>query len=211
MIKEVCIENFTNVPELIKKGADRFELNTDLAAGGLTPSFGVIKKTVEYSHKYNVPVMTMIRPRSGNFVYNKAEINIMMSDIQMVSLLGGDGVVFGCLTQENQLDKSNLKKLIKLSKSLGLTVVMHMAFDEINPEEKKEAIDWLSKQKVDRILTHGGSLKKSIEETYSQLKDTIAYAQGKIEILPGGGITSQNLDNVDKHLQNNQYHGSRII
>ncbi len=44
MIKEVCIENFTDVPRFINLGADRFELNSDLAAGDLTPSFGVIKK-----------------------------------------------------------------------------------------------------------------------------------------------------------------------
>ena len=68
MIKEVCVENFTNVPLMIERGADRIELNNDLSVGGTTPSFGVIKKTVEYTHKHDVPVIVMIRPRGGNFL-----------------------------------------------------------------------------------------------------------------------------------------------
>lgn len=187
MIKEACIENFTRVPDLVKKGANRFELNTDLASGGLTPSFGVIKKTVEYSHQHNVPVMVMIRPRSGDFVYNQDEVAIMKSDIEMASLLNVNGVVFGCLSKENHLDKVNMEDLIDLSKHLNLEIVMHMAFDAINPDEQLETIDWLSNHGVNRILTHGGSLKLPIATTMSQIKKYIDYAKGKIEILPGGG------------------------
>ena len=104
MLKEVCVENFTNVPLMIERGAERIELNNDLANGGTTPSFGVIKKTVEYAHKYNVPVIVMIRPRSGNFVYTADELEIMNSDIQMCSLLKADGIAFGCLTDNKQLE-----------------------------------------------------------------------------------------------------------
>ena len=112
MIKEVCVENFTNVPLMIKRGANRIELNNDLAAGGTTPSFGVIKKTVEFAHRYNVPVIVMIRPRSGNFVYTADELEIMNNDIQMCSLLNADGIAFGCLTNNKQLDKTAMKQLI---------------------------------------------------------------------------------------------------
>lgn len=99
MIKEVCVENFTNVPLMIERGADRIELNNDLSVCGTTPSFGVIKKTVEYTHKHDVPVIVMIRPRGGNFVYSEDELEIMINDIQICSLLGVDGVTFGCLTK----------------------------------------------------------------------------------------------------------------
>lgn len=109
MIKEVCVENFTNVPLLISRGANRIELNNDLASGGTTPSFGVIKKTIQYAHEHNVPVVVMIRPRGGNFVYNADELKIIADDIQMCSLLDADGVAFGCLTENNHLDKFAMK------------------------------------------------------------------------------------------------------
>ncbi|WP_297818612.1 copper homeostasis protein CutC [uncultured Lactobacillus sp.] len=211
MIKEVCIENFTDVPKLIKLGADRFELNNDLAAGGLTPSFGVMKKTIAYSHKHNVPVMVMIRPRAGDFVYSDDEIQMMQDDIQVASLLGADGVVFGCLTSENHLDKDAMSKLIILAKTLTLPVVMHMAFDEIAENEWSNTIDWLSTHGVTRILTHGGQLSEPIQKTILNLKKIMQLAEGKIEILPGGGINAANVDEIDDELHNDQYHGSKII
>lgn len=211
MIKEVCIENFTDVSKFIKLGADRFELNSDLAAGGLTPSFGVMKKTISYSHKHNVDVMVMIRPRSGNFVYSSDEIQMMKDDIQIAGLLGADGVVFGCLTSDNHLDKRSMSALIDLAKSLDLPVVMHMAFDEIGEDEWADTIDWLSSHGVKRILTHGGKLSQPIQKTISELKKIMKLANGKIKILPGGGINSTNLTQIDNELHNDQYHGSKII
>ena len=104
MLKEACVENFTNVPKVIAEGANRIELNNDLAAGGTTPSFGVTKKVVEYAHNLNIPVVVMIRPRAGNFVYTKDEIAIMLSDIEMASLAGADGVTFGCIDMNGDLD-----------------------------------------------------------------------------------------------------------
>lgn len=211
MIKEVCIENFTDVSRFIKLGADRFELNSDLAAGGLTPSFGVIKKTVEVAHQSHISVETMIRPRGGNFVYSDNEIAIMKDDIQMAALLNSDGVVFGCLTSDNKLDKDKMKQLIDLARSLNLEIVMHMAFDEIAPEQWEETIDWLAKHGIKRILTHGGPLSQSMFNTIPNLRKVIDLARNKIEILPGGGINSDNLFQVDKLLHCDQYHGSKII
>ena len=109
MIKEVCVENFTNVPLMIKRGANRIELNNDLAAGGTTPSFGVIKKTVEFAHRYKVPVIVMIRQRSGNIVYTADELEIMNNDIQMCSLLNADGI---CLLYTSYLP-SKIEQLFK--------------------------------------------------------------------------------------------------
>ena len=170
MLKEVCVENFTNVPLMIERGAERIELNNDLANGGTTPSFGVIKKTVEYAHKYNVPVIVMIRPRSGNFVYTADELEIMNSDIRMCSLLKADGIAFGCLTNNKQLDKIAMKKLITTAHAGNLEVVMHMAFDELNKQ-----------------------------------------AEGKIEILPGGGITDKNVNSVIEKVGVTQAHGTKIL
>lgn len=211
MIKEVCVENFTNVPLMIERGADRIELNNDLSVGGTTPSFGVIKKTVEYAHKHDVPVIVMIRPRGGNFVYNEDELEVMINDIQICSLLGVDGVTFGCLTREKHFDKRAMNRLLSVAHAGTLEVVMHMAFDELTNAEQKEAIDWLSKNKVKRILTHGGPLNQPISHTIDHLKELVKQAKNKIEILPGGGITKANVNKIVEQIKIKQVHGTKLL
>lgn len=211
MIKEVCVENFTNVPLMIERGADRIELNNDLSVGGTTPSFGVIKKTVEYAHKNDVPVIVMIRPRGGNFVYSEDELEIMINDIQICSLLGVDGVTFGCLTREKHLDKRAMNRLFSVAHARDLEVVMHMAFDELTNAEQKEAIDWLSQNRVKRILTHGGPLTQPISHTLDHLKEVVKQAKNKIEILPVGGITKANINKIVEQIKIKQVHGTKLL
>ncbi len=211
MIKEVCVENFTNVPLMIERGADRIELNNDLSVGGTTPSFGVIKKTVEYAHKHDVPVIVMIRPRGGNFVYSEDELEIMINDIQICSLLGVDGVTFGCLTREKHLDERAMNRLLSVAHAGDLEVVMHMAFDELTNAEQKEAIDWLSQNRVKRILTHGGPLNQPISHTLDHLKEVVKQAKNKIEILPGGGITKVNVNKIVEQIKIKQVHGTKLL
>ena len=211
MIKEVCVENFTNVPLMIERGANRIELNNDLSVGGTTPSFGVIKKTVEYAHKHDVPVIVMIRPRGGNFVYNEDELEIMINDIQICSLLNVDGVTFGCLTREKHLDKRAMNRLLSVAHAGDLEVVMHMAFDELTNAERKEAIDWLSQNRVKRILTHGGPLNQPISPTLDHLKEVVKQAKNKIEILPGGGITKVNVNKIVEQIKIKQVHGTKLL
>ena len=211
MIKEVCVENFTNVPLMIERGANRIELNNDLSVGGTTPSFGVIKKTVEYAHKHDVPVIVMIRPRGGNFVYNEDELEIMINDIQICSLLNVDGVTFGCLTREKHLDKRAMNRLFSVAHAGDLEVVMHMAFDELTNAERKEAIDWLSQNRVKRILTHGGPLNQPISHTLDHLKEVVKQAKNKIEILPGGGITKVNVNKIVEQIKIKQVHGTKLL
>lgn len=44
--------------------------------GGTTPSTGVIEEVLAYAGEHSVPVMTIIRPRGGNFVYNDIELKL---------------------------------------------------------------------------------------------------------------------------------------
>ncbi len=196
---------------MIERGANRIELNNDLSVGGTTPSFGVIKKTVEYAHKHDVPVIVMIRPRGGNFVYNEDELEIMINDIQICSLLNVDGVTFGCLTREKHLDKRAMNRLLSVAHAGDLEVVMHMAFDELTNAERKEAIDWLSQNRVKRILTHGGPLNQPISHTLDHLKEVVKQAKNKIEILPGGGITKVNVNKIVEQIKIKQVHGTKLL
>lgn len=208
MILEFCAENFTKVPEAIELGADRIELCDNLAVGGTTPSYAVIYQTVTYAHNHGATVVTMVRPRGGNFVYDQTEFDMMVQDVEIIKSLQADGVVFGCLTEENRINREQTKRLIE--KSEGLEKVFHMAFDQIPKELQKEEMDWLVDQGVTRILTHGG-LGGPISDHIDWLKELIEHASDRIQILVGGGVTYDNVNQLAEHLQTNQFHGTRIV
>lgn len=190
MIYEFCAENVTLLEKAMQAGARRIELCDNLAVGGTTPSYGVTKAAVELAANYDTTIMTMIRPRGGDFVYNDLEIAIMLEDIRLTAQAGSQGVVFGALTADKKLDKPNLEKLIAASK--GMEIVFHMAFDELSDEDQPEAIDWLSQAGVTRILTRAGVSGDSLEKRFVHYHRILEYAKGKIEILPGGGIDLDN-------------------
>ncbi|WP_206854886.1 copper homeostasis protein CutC [Candidatus Enterococcus mangumiae] len=209
MIKEFCAENYTLIPLAIAKGANRIELCDNLAVGGTTPSTGVIEEVLSYASEKSVPVMTIIRPRGGDFVYNDIELKIMHTDLIESKKLGTDGVVIGCLTPSGWLDEEALEVLIESAE--GLQITFHMAFDAIPQERQFEAIDWLVEHGVHRILTHGGAAGTNIEENLEHLKQLIAHANGRIIILPGGGITSENAQAVADALEVHEVHGTKIV
>jgi copper homeostasis protein len=209
MIKEFCAENYTNIPAAIKKGAQRIELCDNLAVGGTTPSTGVIEEVLAYAGEHSVPVMTMIRPRGGNFVYNDIELKIMHTELIEAKKLGTDGVVFGCLTADHWLDEEALELLIETAE--GLQITFHMAFDELSKENQFKAIDWLAEKGVQRILTHGGPADTTIAANFAHLKELVAYAADRLIILPGGGITNKNAQQVIDTLKVTEVHGTRII
>ncbi len=136
MIKEFCAENFTHIEKAIKAGANRIELCDNLAVGGTTPSYGVIETVCQMARQDQVPVMTMIRPRGGDFCYSEAELSIMRKDILMAKEAGTDGLVFGCLTRERQLDTDAMQQLLEVA--APQQVVFHMAFDAI---PQKRSVD----------------------------------------------------------------------
>lgn len=153
--------------------------------------------------------MTIIRPRGGDFVYNDIELKIMHTDLIESKKLGTDGVVIGCLTPSGWLDEEALEVLIDSAE--GLQITFHMAFDAIPQERQFEAIDWLVEHGVHRILTHGGAAGTNIEENLEHLKQLIAHANGRIIILPGGGITSENAQAVADALEVHEVHGTKIV
>lgn len=209
MIKEFCAENYTSIPLAIANGANRIELCDNLAVGGTTPSTGVIEEVLSYANEKSVPVMTIIRPRGGDFVYNDIELKIMHTDLIEAKKLGTDGVVIGCLTPSGWLDEEALEVLIDSAE--GLQITFHMAFDAIPQERQYEAIDWLVEHGVHRILTHGGVADTNIEDNFAHLKQLIAHADGRIIILPGGGITSENAQVVADALEVHEVHGTKIV
>lgn len=209
MIYEFCAENVTLLEKAMQAGARRIELCDNLAVGGTTPSYGVTKAAVELAANYDTTIMTMIRPRGGDFVYTDLEIAIMLEDIRLTAQAGSQGVVFGTLTADKKLDKPNLEKLIAASK--GMEIVFHMAFDELSDEEQLEAIDWLSQAGVTRILTRAGVSGDSLEKRFAHYHRILEHAKGKIEILPGGGIDLDNRQTFIDQLGVTQLHGTKVV
>ena len=209
MIYEFCAENVTLLEKAMQAGARRIELCDNLAVGGTTPSYGVTKAAVELAANYDTTIMTMIRPRGGDFVYNDLEIAIMLEDIRLTAQAGSQGVVFGALTADKKLDKANLEKLIAASK--GMEIVFHMAFDELSDDDQLEAIDWLSQAGVTRILTRAGVSGDSLEKRFAHYHRILEHAKGKIEILPGGGIDLDNRQTFIDQLGVAQLHGTKVV
>ena len=209
MIYEFCAENVTLLEKAMQAGARRIELCDNLAVGGTTPSYGVTKAAVELAADYDTTIMTMIRPRGGDFVYNDLEVAIMLEDIALTVQAGSQGVVFGALTADKKLDKANLEKLIAASK--GMEIVFHMAFDDLSDQDQLEAIDWLSQAGVTRILTRAGVSGDSLEKRFAHYHRILEHAAGKIEILPGGGIDMDNRQTFIDQLGVTQLHGTKVV
>ena len=205
IIRELCVENFTEIPQAIAAGVERIELCDNLAVGGTTPSYGVIQQAAEFIGDQKTTLAVIIRPRGGNFVYNSYELKIMENDILKAIEAGAQNLVLGALTEDNQIDVEALETLMVASQ--GLPVTFHMAFDEI--EDQYKAIDTLIEAGVEKILMHGDSLDKPLNT--DKIADLVKYANGRIAIIIGGGVTVDNFEEYAKLTGTNFVHGTKII
>lgn len=183
MVLEICSSSYQSAFNAELAGANRIELCSELALGGITPSYGLIKNVVE---KLTIPVFVLIRPRSGNFTYSNEEFNSMKLDIQLCKDLGCKGIVSGVLNPDNTVDVLRTKELVELSKPLEFT--FHRAFDWI--EDSFKALEQLKEIGVNRILTSG--TKVTAEDGITHLKALKDKANNDVIILPGGGINKEN-------------------
>lgn len=226
LLREFCAENMERVPAAIAAGAGRIELCDNLAVGGTSPSYGVIRAAVANAAATGTAVMAMARPRGGDFVYTPAEEQMMLDDVAMARSLGVTGVVFGCLaadpaTGELVVDRAMTERLVTaahgaLADEAGepiapVAVTFHMAFDELAEKNQLAAIDFLAGLGVERILTHGGPAGTPIADNLDHLRRLIDHAAGRITILPGGGITYENAEAVAGALGVHEVHGTKIV
>jgi copper homeostasis protein len=184
MILEVCIESAESAINAEQGGADRVELCDNLMEGGTTPSAGMVALTLE---RVSIPVMMMIRPRGGDFLYTDLEYEIMLRDIEVAKSLGVHGVVFGLLTPDGKVDINKTASLIEAARPLKVT--FHRAFDmTIDPFQ---ALEDLINLGVDRILTSGQ--EPSTEQGTDLIAELVKKAGDRIIILPGCGINESNI------------------
>ena len=183
MLVEVCANSLQSALNAQSAGADRIELCSELAVGGITPSYGLLKRIREH---ISIPVHVLVRPRSGDFTYSDEEFEIMKADIALCIELGFDGIVSGVLHKDFTLDKERTKVLIALSESLKFT--FHRAFDWL--ENPMETLLQLESMGVDCILTSGQ--QNSAVDGIMLLTELYRKAS-KCCIMPGGGVRPDNI------------------
>lgn len=183
MLLEICANSYQSAKNAKDAGAHRIELCSELAIGGITPSYGLIKQVVQ---ELSIETYVLIRPRSGNFCYTDEEFEVIKNDIQICKNLGCQGIVAGVLNSDNTINTQRTRELVKLSRPLSFT--FHRAFDMVPNSE--DALKQLIKLGVERILTSGHQ-PKAIDGLNS-LKLLKQQAQNRITILVGSGISSKN-------------------
>lgn len=184
---EVCIDNLESLPNAIAGGATRIELCSSLALGGLTPSYGLMKKAAQLS---TVPVYAMIRPRQGDFLYQDNDIESMLEDIYIAKQAGVQGIVFGLLTADGDIDIERSK--IIMHSCAGLGVTFHRAIDQCN--DYTQAIEAIAELGCQRILTSG--LAASADQGREVIADMVKRANGRFSIMAGAGVNDENVIDI---------------
>jgi len=197
---EVCIDSVQSAINAQEAGAHRVELCDNLFEGGTTPSAGMIKKVKEAAP--NILLFVIIRPRGGDFLYSKEEIDVMLADIEIAKSLGADGIVSGALTKDGEIDLSTTQKLI--SACQGLPFTFHRAFDMCKDPE--QALEQLIELGAQRILTSG--LKQTAELGAVIIAKLVQQANKRITILVGSGVKPQNIATIATTTLAHEFHFS---
>jgi len=179
---EICANSYQSAHNAQNAGADRIELCSELAVGGVTPSYGLLKEVLS---KLSIPVYVLIRPRSGDFCYSDDDFEIIKQDINLCKKLQCDGIVSAVLHRDMTIDIQRTKELVALADPLPFT--FHRAFDSVpNPLQAVQQLDEIG---VERILTSGQQsnaidglpLLRELQENFSGI------------IIPASGINPKNI------------------
>lgn len=198
-IIESCVDSVESAIEAQKGGANRIELCSNLIIGGTTPDiqlFHLVKDHV------NVKINTLIRPRFGDFYYSDYEFEIIKRDVEMFRQAGANGIVIGMLNPDGTLDIDRMKQLIDIAQSMSIT--LHRAFDMCkNPFHALEQAKQLG---INTILTSGQ--KNNCYDGKELIKQLVERSKGEVDILVGGGVNSEIIDEMLQYTKATSFHMS---
>lgn len=197
---EICIGNVEDAIVASKYPIDRIELNSSLELGGITPSIEVLKYLKAH---IDTPLCCMDRVRGGNFEYSDLELEIMMNDARTMLENNADGIVFGFL-KNNKIDVEATRKMVEIVHSYNKEAIFHKAFDEL--DDIDEGCRILKDLHVDRILTSGKAVYPDIVSGCKNIANLIEKYGDEIELLPGGGVRTNNIKDVIKTSNATQIH-----
>jgi copper homeostasis protein len=187
MLLEIAVFNIQSALRAQAAGADRLELCENPHDGGVTPSYGTLKTTIE---KISIPVFPIIRPRGGDFLYSREEFEVMKKDVSLCKELGFKGAVSGMLNIDGTIDLERTKQLVELAYPLQIT--FHRAFDRA--KEPLKSLEQIIQTGCARILTSGQ--KPCVDDALDLLKILIEKVGNRIIILPRSGVRSNNLQKI---------------
>ena len=199
VIMEVCAFNIQSAIIAEKVGAARVELCDNPVEGGTTPSYGTIRQTRE---KISILLYPLIRPRSGNYLYDANEMAIIKHDIRMCKELGCNGISIGVQKINGEIDIDKFKQIVEWAYPMGVTC--NRAFD-VTPDPSL-ALENLIDCGCERVLTSGQ--KTAAPDAAIILKKLVQQARERIIIMPGAGIKSSNIKKLILDTGAKEYHGS---
>jgi len=198
---EIACFNLESAILAQKAGVDRVELCATISVGGTTPIIEMIQQAREH---LTIDLYIMIRPRGGNFVYSEAEFQQMKSEIETIKKLGVNGFVFGILNEDDTINIEQNKTLV--AEAYPFPCTFHRAFDAVSNYE--QALEDVISCGFSTILTSGTF--PNVMEGKEVLKKLVIHAKNRIEIMPGGGLRSTNISELNKIVGANWYHSSAI-
>ncbi len=197
---EVIATEVAHIKEANRLGVDRIELCSAIAADGLSPSHGLVEWAIKNS---SVPVMVMIRPREGGFMYLPDELQLMLSEISWAKQCGAMGIVVGALTEKNEVDVQLMKIMVQAAYPMEVT--FHRAFDVVGDPMK--ALEEIIELGCTRILTSGQ--KRNCIEGKELIFELQKVAGDRIIIMAGAGINAESIDVISSEIIN-EYHMSGL-
>ena len=191
MIIEICATSIESILNAKNAGAHRLELCENYNIGGVTPSEQFLHEAIKVSL---LPINILIRPKGGDFIFNNQEYELMINKINLFKAYNINGFVIGFMEKDRSLNSDILSEFRKITKGFELT--FHRAFDFLDNQE--ESLELLIEKDFDRILCSGHEL--SAEKGLENLINYNKISNGRIKIMPGGGV---NLDNFQKFKRSN--------
>lgn len=187
VILEVAVFSIEAAISAINAGADRIEFCENPNEGGTTPSYGSLQTLIKLT---KVPIFPIIRPRGGDFLYSHNEFECIKADLKLCKDLGYPGAVVGLLKEDGSIDIARTKILVDLAAPMEIT--FHRAFDRCNDPIK--GLEDIIQTGCKRVLTSGQL--PNVEDALPLIKMLNEKAEGRIIILPGSGVRSNNCKQI---------------
>jgi len=199
MVLEICVDSVESARAAQSGGAQRVELCSSLIEGGVTPSSGLIGAVREC---LSIPMVTIVRPRGGDFFYSDEEFAVIKKDIVAARSLGADGVALGVLLRDGRVDVERTRELVELARPMEVT--FHRAIDWA--PEMEEALEQVIEAGADRILTSGGAQTAMLG--IQRIARIVARADGRIGVMVCGTVRQENIAEIARKTNAIEFHAS---
>lgn len=198
---EICCGSYEDALAAYRGGAKRIELNSALYMGGLTPSLGTL---ILCKKNTDLKIIAMVRPRGAGFCYSEAEFETMKMDAELLMQNGADGIAFGCLEENGNIDVRQTGEIVDIIKKYHGEAVFHRAFDCV--QDPFQSMEQLIKLGIDRVLTSGQ--KEKAMDGIALITELQKRYGSRIELLAGSGMNADNVNEMMDRSGITQVHSS---